>query len=112
MEDLEQQLKNALARKDAPEWLEAKVLAAAAREPERRRTWRPQWMFAGRLRWASAVVAGALLISGVTWQQHERAVQDRAAGEDAKARLELALRITSTKLRKIEQRLNDVGRAN
>jgi hypothetical protein len=111
MEDLEQQLKNALARKDAPDWLEAKVLAAAAREPERRRSWRPRWMFAGRLRWASAVVAAAAVVSGITWQ-HERAVRDRAAGEDAKARLELALRITSTKLRKIEQRLNEVERAN
>jgi len=106
MEDLEQQLKNALARKDAPDWLEAKVLAAAAREPERRRGWRPSWMFGGRLRWVSAVLAGAVVIGGVTWQQHERAVRERAAGEDAKARLELALRITSTKLRKIEQRLN------
>ena len=111
MEDLEQQLKNALARKDAPDWLEAKVLAAAAREPERRLGWRPQWLFSGRLRWVSAVLAVAVVISGVTWQ-HERSVRERAAGEDAKARLELALRITSTKLRKIEQRLNDVERAN
>lgn len=111
MEDLERQLKNALARKDAPDWLEARVLAAAAREPQRGRGWRPQWMFAGRLRWASAALAVAGTIGGITWQ-HERAVRERAAGEDAKSRLQLALRITSTKLRKIEQRLNEVGRAN
>lgn len=111
MEDLERQLRNALARKDAPGNLEAKVLAAAARERDRLRGWWRQSIFAGRVRWASALLAAATVISGVAWQ-HERAVHERAAGEAAKARLQLALRITSSKLRKIEQRLNEVERAN
>jgi hypothetical protein len=106
MEDLEQQLKNALARTDAPEWFEAKVMAAVRRDdgmPARRH--------ALRWRWASALLATVLVVGGVTWQ-YERAVQERAAGEGAKARLELALKITRAKLQKIEQKLNEVERDN
>jgi len=106
MEDFEQQLKNALARKDAPDWFEAKVMAGIARDrgsQARRPTLR--W------RWASALLATVLLIGGVTWQ-YERAAQERAAGENAKARLTLALKITRAKLQRIEQRLNEVERDN
>lgn len=110
MEDLEQQLKNALARKDAPDWFEAKVMARVARDggqPSRRQAWRPilRWRF------ATAFMAAVLMIGGVTWQ-HERAVQERAAGQAAKARLELALKITRAKLERIEQKLNEVERDN
>ena len=108
MEDLEQQLKNALARKDAPEWFEAKVMAGIRRE-EAMKVGRPgpRW----RWRWASALAASVVVIAGVAWQ-HERVVQQRAAGENAKARLELALKITRAKLQRIEQRLNEVERDN
>ena len=109
MEDFEQQLKEALARKEAPEWFEAKVLAAARGVPQRQPFW--QRVLGGRLRWASAAAAIALVASGITWQ-HERGVREHAAGEAAKARLELALRITSLKLQKIEQKLNEVERDN
>lgn len=110
MENLEEQLKNALARKDAPAWLEAKVMAATRELPQRGSVWQ-SLAHGGRVRWASAVAVIALAVSGIAWQ-HQRAVSERAAGEAAKARLELALRITSTKLRKIEQTLNKVERDN
>ena len=106
MEDFEQQLRNALARKDAPEWFEAKVMAGIARDRGMQAR-RPVL----RWRWASALLATVLVIGGVTWQ-HERAVHERAAGEAAKARLQLALKITRAKLQKIEQRLNEVERDN
>ena len=107
MDDFEQQLKNALARKDAPDWFEAKVMSAVRREGATRRVplWRPG------LRWASAVIATVLAVGGLTWR-YERTVQERAEGEAAKARLQLALRITRTKLQKIEQKLNEVERNN
>jgi hypothetical protein len=114
MEDLERQLKSALERKEPPAWFEAKVLAAAARERSERRSWWQRVIHGGRLRWATAVAAVALVASGVVWQ-HERNIQEareRAAGEAAKARLVLALRITSNKLHKIQQKLNDSNRAN
>jgi hypothetical protein len=110
MEDLEQQLRNALARKDAPEWFEARVMAAVRREgevPNRRQAWRSilRWRF------VTALIAMILMIGGVTWQ-HQRTVRERAAGEAAKASLELALKITRAKLEKIERKLNEVERDN
>jgi hypothetical protein len=114
MEDLERQLKSALERKDPPAWFEAKVLAAAAREQSERRSWWQRVIHGGRLRWATAVAAVGLVASGVVWQ-HERRLQadrEQAAGEEAKARLVMALRITSNKLHKIQQKLNEINRAN
>lgn len=110
-EDLEQQLRNALQRKDAPDWFEAKVLAAAAREEQTPRGFFQRVLAGNRLRWASAVAVVALAVSGVAWQ-HERAVEERAAGEAAKTRLVLALRLASTKLHKIEQKLNEARQDN
>ena len=110
-EDLEQQLRNALQRKDAPDWFEAKVLAAAVREEQAPRGFFQRLLAGHRLRWASAVAVVALAVSGVTWQ-HERALEERAAGEAAKDRLVLALHITRTKLHKIEQTLNEVRQDN
>jgi hypothetical protein len=111
MDDFEQQLREALARKEPPAWFEAKVMAAAAREPERRRRWWGDWFAAGRLRWAGAALATVMVAGGIAWER-ERAAEERAAGEQAKAKLELALRITSAKLRQIEQRVAAVQENN
>lgn len=110
MDDFELQLKNALSRREPPPWLEAKVLAAASREPVRLppRTW-DRLVSGMRLRWVSAAVAACLIVTGIAWQQ-ERAAQERAAG--AKAKLELALRVTSVKLRKIKQLVDAVNQDN
>jgi hypothetical protein len=103
--DLERELKHALARKPAPPNFEARVLQAralaAASKENRRAHWR--WFPA----WAPAVLAAILIVSGATWLRH-RETQRRAAGEDAKARLELALRFVSVKLRKIQQEVEAV----
>jgi hypothetical protein len=93
MEDFEQQLRNALARKDQPALFEAKVFAAvAARRSARSVFWR----------WA-AEVAAVILIAGGFWVRHAGDVRERAAGEAAKARLQVALRITVTELSKIQK---------
>jgi hypothetical protein len=94
MEDFEQQIRNALARKEPSFGFETRVLAAARRPNVRHGVWR----------WASALAAGIVLVMGITWE-HERAVQERAAGEAAKERLKLALKITSMKLSKIQQKV-------
>jgi hypothetical protein len=98
MDDFERQLKNALARKEQPSTLEAKVFAAIARErtapkPAPRLFWR----------WEAVAVAATILLAAVSWTGHERELQERAAGEAAKARLQLALRITVTQLGKIQR---------
>jgi len=99
MDDLERQLSEALERKDPPPGFEARVLAAAAAR-EDRRTW---FGMPFGLRWAAALGVSIVLIGAVEWR---REAAERAAGEAAKARLQLALRITSEKLRKIQERVN------
>jgi hypothetical protein len=93
MEDFEQQLKHALARKEQPASFEAKVFAAIAADRSTR------WVF---WRWAAAVAAMVLIAVGL-WVPHEREVREREAGEAAKARLQLALKITVTQLARIQQ---------
>lgn len=100
MDDFEGQIREALARKEPSPGFESRVLTAVGQAAERRNWW--QFPFVGRVRWASAVAAGVMVITAVAWR-HERAVEDRAAGEAAKARLELALKITSGKLSRIQQ---------
>ena len=101
MDDFEKRLKQALTRQEPPPWFEAKVLAAVGSAPPARRP--GFWM-----RWASLAVACLMLIAAVTYQ-HERQVRERAAGQEAKARLELALKITRVKLQKIDQKLRAIN---
>jgi hypothetical protein len=100
MSDLEHELKRALTRKDPPPMFEARVLAAA--RPESRGARGGFW----RLRWVSAIAAALLTFGGAAWQ-HQRTLE-RARGEEAKARLMLALKIASTKLQKIQNRVDEI----
>jgi hypothetical protein len=93
MEDFEQQLRNALARKEQPPSLEARVLAATRARPSGRMIF---W------RWATEMAA-VILIAGGFWLHYDHEAHERAAGEAAKARLQLALKITVTKLAKIQK---------
>ncbi len=100
MDDFEKQIQQALSRKDPSPFFEARVLAAAKRDAQARRA---NW----RMWWASAVAASLLIVTGSAWQ-YEKGVQERAAGEQAKARLELALKVTSVKLQKISQKVDAI----
>ncbi len=102
MNDFEKQIRDALARKEPSPGFEARVLAATRRVEARSSWW--NGLFSGRARWASAVVAAVVVIAAVGWR-HERDVEERAAGEAAKARLEQALKITSVKLAKIQEKV-------
>jgi hypothetical protein len=57
--------------------------------------------------WASAIAAALLVTTGSAWQ-YEREAHEQAAGREAKARLELALKITSVKLQKISQKVEGI----
>jgi hypothetical protein len=102
MDDFEKQLQAALGRKEPSPFFEARVLGAAKREARDRRASIRMW-------WASAVAAILIVAAGSAWQ-HQRSEQARedAAGRDAKARLEVALRITSVKLQKISQKVEGI----
>ncbi len=102
MNDFERQIRDALARKEPSPGFAARVLAATRRVEARRNWW--SGLFVGRARWASAALATVVVIAAIGWN-HERAAEERAAGEAAKARLEQALKITSGKLARIQEKV-------
>ena len=100
MDDFEEQLKDALARKEPSPFFEARVLGAVKRGKIEHRASSRMW-------WASALAASLLVITGSAWQ-HERNVREEVAGKEAKARLELALKITSVKLQRISRKVEGI----
>lgn len=104
-DDFEQQLRDALHREQPPAWFEARVLSAVREQETAPAPW-----FGLRWRWSLALAA-VLVIAVVGWMQ-ERATAERAAGEAAKARLELALRITSAKLKSIQHKVRDASQGD
>ncbi len=99
MDPLEQELKAALKKIDPSPFFESRVVAAANRQARARKT-------TLRMRWFTAILAMALVVIGVFWQ-HRRAVEEEARGQAAKARLMLALRITSAKLDEIQEKVDN-----
>jgi hypothetical protein len=106
-DDLDRKLAEALGRRDPPPWLEAKIAAAIDRgvEPAVESARPRDFGFGLRLRWLSVALATLLVCTGVVWQR-ERAALERAEGKRAAERLEVALKVTSQKLRKIQQIVN------
>ena len=94
MENLDEQLKNALRRVDSPPGFAERVLAQAKgeRRPVRGSFWR-----APMLRWAvAAVVIIAASVGAFEYRREQRA---RAQGEAAKQQAVIALRIAGAKLK-------------
>lgn len=92
MDDFERKLVDALARREPPAWLEAKVLGrATSRRPK-----------TALLRWLVATSSAFAIALGL-WTDHQNAVRERMEGQAAKARLEIALRITAAQLEKIQK---------
>jgi hypothetical protein len=102
-DEFERQLADALQRKEPSAGFEARVLAAAAREKQRKWFWTPPVHITMGLRWAAALAMCAVAAVGI---EYHRQSAERAAGEAAKAKVELALKITSEKLRKIQDEIN------
>ena len=100
MDDFEKQIKDALSRKDPSPFFEARVLGAVKRQAREHRASSRMW-------WASAIAAALLMITGGVWQ-HQQTMREEAAGKEAKARLELALKITSVKLQRISQKVEGI----
>ena len=100
MDDFEKQLKDALSRVGPSPFFEARVLGAVKRREREHRA-------SSRLWWASAIAAVLLVVVGSLWQ-YERNTREEAAGKEAKARLELALRVTSVRLQKISRKVEGI----
>lgn len=103
MDHLERDLREALSREPAPDWFAERVLA---RVREQKPQPRPGF---GWLRWAAVVATLVVVFAGVRFDQIRR---ERAAGEQAKAQLMLALQLTGSKLHMTQVRVQSLDRPN
>lgn len=103
---LETELRQALRREDPPDWFAEGVMARVRAERAKPRL---NWWTSpgGWMRWTAAVATLAVVFGGVRWEQIRR---ERAQGEEAKAKLILALRVTGEKLRMAQVRVQSLER--
>lgn len=110
MKPIEEQLKNALRRQDAPPDFTERVLArivARNSSPQVRRD--PWWSILTRplLRWAAiTATATSLVVGGIHYSNVRR---ERAKGQAAKQQLMLALRIAGSKLQLAQVKVNQIN---
>jgi hypothetical protein len=108
---LEDALRNALRREDAPEGFALKVLAGAqcqnsAANDAQRASWLSIFS-QPLLRWSAvAAVTICLVIGGIYYRNLQR---QRAEGEAAKQQLMLALRIAGSKLQLAKEKVNEIN---
>jgi hypothetical protein len=101
MNPLEEKLREALRRKEAPPGFAARVMArlppaGASRNRRRESVWR--WFHFPAVRWSAVAAAVACLLLAAAVVQHRREERARAEGEMAKVEVLRALRIASVKL--------------
>jgi hypothetical protein len=104
MRHLDDELRNALRRAEAPAGFADRVIERAAREE---RTARPSMR--PFMRWAAA----AMIVGALAGADQYRAVQDareeRLRGEAAKEQVIQALRITGSKLHLVQVKIKEIG---
>ncbi len=116
MSRLDDELKRALRRAEAPPGFADHVLARVVRENRTRQAaisgWR-QFFTRPILRLATAAALSTALVAGGAYYRHAQMEKaQRAEGEAAKQQLMLALRIASTKLHLARSKVNDVSDGN
>ena len=108
MTPFEEELKQALQRKEPSGDFTARVLArcAAADAKNQSSLWHSFWTAPA---WRLGVVAAALALvaGGTAFEQHEREANREARGMEAKRQLLLAVRIAGTKLQEVRQRVKE-----
>ncbi|MBZ5687990.1 MAG: hypothetical protein LAP86_23490 [Acidobacteriia bacterium] len=108
---IEDALRNALHREDAPEGFVLQVLARAeqqnsAEQDAQSASWLSM-ISQPLVRWAAlAAVSISLVIGGVHYRNLQR---QRAEGEAAKQQLMLALRIAGSKLQLAKEKVNEIN---
>ena len=104
MDRFEQELRNALRRKDPGSDFAACVLARIDAEPAPTR-WK-RWIEMPRLRWAAALALVLVAIAAASWYQGR---QRRLKGEAAREQVFVALRIASAKLQVAEAKVQQLS---
>jgi hypothetical protein len=110
VDGLDNALKNALRRQQAPEGFADRVLTRVANQGATQNPTRDSWLtlFAQPLvRWAALAAIATAMILGVVHVQNVR--RERAEGEAAKQRLILALRIAGSKLQLAKAKVNEIN---
>jgi hypothetical protein len=112
---MDEVLKRALRREQAPDGFADRILARASEAPLSARSSAAEPILAGSwlrfftqplVRWATLTALATAMILGV----HLRSVRrERARGEAAKQRLMLALRIAGSKLQLAKSRVNEIN---
>lgn len=107
---LEEALRNALRREEAPDGFMDNVLARRAKQESPAQARRSQWFsFFSQpfVRWAAfAAVSICLVFGGVHYRNLQR---ERARGEAAKQQLMLALRIAGNKLQLAKEKVHGIN---
>lgn len=115
MSEFEQELKKALQPVDPPEGFAERVMAriAAGEEAHAPRGAWSWWtdVFQSRgLRWALTAALCLSIVAGGAIYRHEQ--ERRAAGQQAKEQLMLALRLTASKLQLAQAEVRGISSAN
>jgi hypothetical protein len=106
---LEDALKQALRREEAPENFAAKVLTKAAQNSMKREAQKQSWLrffSQSPVRWAAFA---AITICSIAEGVHYRNQRERAQGEAAKQQLMLALRIAGSKIQLAKSKVNEIN---
>jgi hypothetical protein len=108
---LDEELRQALRREEAPPGFAERVLAGVRRQEATEPWWR-RWtrLHVVALRYATALVLVVAVVIG-TWE-YQRYRQERREGEAARQQVLLALRITSRKLQYAQAKVSEAGRQN
>lgn len=101
--EFERKLRMALQRREAPMGLKARVLAQS-RARRRRFSEGGGWVVQ---RIAASAVLAAIASGIVVYRQMEVRAAERQKGEQARAQVMLALRITGRALDRVNERIND-----
>ena len=103
-DQLERELRQALATRAAPDGFSERVMARIAPRQKAPAIRMPLWRWAA----AAAVLAVALLAFAASQWQHQR--KQRIAGEHARDQVILALRITGSTLDAVQQKIQRTGK--
>ena len=106
MDRFDDELRDAMRREPAPDWFVDGVMRKLRAGPEPRRAWLARVFSGSWVRWAALTATLVVVFGGVRLEQTRR---ERAAGEQAKAQLMLALQVTGSKLHVAQQRVMDFG---
>ncbi len=108
MSRLEDELRQAMRRKDPGEDFTRRVLAALERAPEPKPGWRERLRAAFRLPSLRLATAGALAVLVVVGGAEYREMRNRAEGEAAKQQLLVAMRIAGAKVHATQMKVLEI----